>query len=256
MAKMPRGLLDWSATARSDSCRSSRKRPAYSNKTSPAGVSRTVFPTRENNFSPYSCSSWRIWALTADWDRKTFRPAKEKLLCFATSTKVLIWSKSMCVSILAERDANFISQGAYGCRIAPDREVKRGLERFPKRYLDRPPTADTVEDTLARDIFRRHVILGAKDASRAGCNLDGLMGHIWKNDVEVAPRTQPAATSEDLVDIVRHVANTLAASGEKLAAGHIFITGSIVPPLPMQAGDRMVFQLGPIDTISVQLESG
>jgi 2-keto-4-pentenoate hydratase len=81
------------------------------------------------------------------------------------------------------------------------------------------------------------------------------MGHIWKNDVEVAPRAQPAATSENLVDIVRHVANTLAASAEKSAAGHVIITGSIVAPLPMQAGDRMVFQLDPIDTISVQLAS-
>jgi 2-keto-4-pentenoate hydratase len=119
--------------------------------------------------------------------------------------------------------------------------------------LDRTPTADTVEDILARDIFQRHVILGEKDAARAGCNLDGLMGHIRKNDVEVAPRAQPAATSEDLVDLVRHVADTVAASGEKLAAGHIIITGSIVPPMPMKAGDRMVFQLDPIDTISVQL---
>ena len=80
------------------------------------------------------------------------------------------------------------------------------------------------------------------------------MGHIWKN--EVAPRSQPAATSEKLVDIVPHIANTLTASGEKLAAGHVIITGSIVPPLPMQAGDRMVFQLDPVDTISVQLASG
>jgi len=36
----------------------------------------------------------------------------------------------------------------------------------------------------------------------------------------------------------------------------VIITGSIVPPLPMQAGDRMVFQLDPVDTISVQLASG
>ena len=55
---------------------------------------------------------------------------------------------------------------------------------------------------------------------------------------------------------MRHIANTLTASGEKLAAGHVIITGSIVPPLPMQAGDRMVFQLDPVDTISVQLASG
>jgi 2-keto-4-pentenoate hydratase len=122
--------------------------------------------------------------------------------------------------------------------------------------VDRPSTADTVEDTLAHAIFQRHVVLGSKDASRAGCNLQGLMGHIWKNDVEVAPRAQPDATSEDLVALVRHVADTLAASGEKLAAGHVIITGSIVPPISMQAGDRMVFQLDPIDTISVQLAAG
>jgi hypothetical protein len=36
----------------------------------------------------------------------------------------------------------------------------------------------------------------------------------------------------------------------------VIITGSIVPPMPMQAGDRMAFQLDPIDTISVQLASG
>ena len=49
--------------------------------------------------------------------------------------------------------------------------------------VDHTSTADTVEDTLARDIFQRHVVLGSKDASRAGCNLQGLMGHIWKNGV-------------------------------------------------------------------------
>jgi 2-keto-4-pentenoate hydratase len=77
--------------------------------------------------------------------------------------------------------------------------------------VDHASTADTVEDTLARDIFQRHVVLGSKDASRAGCDLRGLMGHIWKNGVEVAPRAQPEATSEDLVDLVRHVANTVTA---------------------------------------------
>src|ERR1700690_302081 len=66
---------------------------------------------RLNSFSPYSCSSWRICALTADWERNTFRPASEKLPCFATSTNVLIWSKSIDVAlrgrILAETRRKF-----------------------------------------------------------------------------------------------------------------------------------------------------
>ena len=66
---------------------------------------------RLKSFSPYSCSSWRIWALTADWERNTLRPASEKLPCLATSTNVLIWSKSIDVAfrgrILAETRREF-----------------------------------------------------------------------------------------------------------------------------------------------------
>src|ERR1700735_1397228 len=81
--------------ARCDSWRIPIMRLAYSSSTSPAGVSRTAFPTRPKSFSPYSSSSWRICALTADCERNTLRPASEKLPFLATSTKVVSWSKSM-----------------------------------------------------------------------------------------------------------------------------------------------------------------
>ena len=49
------------------------------------GVSRTALPTRPKSFSPYSSSSWRICALTADCERNTLRPAREKLRILETA---------------------------------------------------------------------------------------------------------------------------------------------------------------------------
>src|SRR5688572_21614037 len=37
---------------------------------------------------------------------------------------------------------------------------------------------DDVEGLLARDIWQRHVIVGAKDTSRAGAKLEGLTGKL------------------------------------------------------------------------------
>src|SRR5438270_5239927 len=43
---------------------------------------------------------------------------------------------------------------------------------------DLNPPPDDVEIALAGNIFHRHVILGPPDASRAGAQLDGLVGHV------------------------------------------------------------------------------
>src|ERR1700675_3124667 len=95
MASVPLGSVAWSATALRDSLRNVSRRERYSNNASPAGVNRTVFPVRFNSLSPYSSSSWRIWALTAGCERNSFWPAREKLLSLTTSRNVVSWSKSM-----------------------------------------------------------------------------------------------------------------------------------------------------------------
>ena len=114
-----------------------------------------------------------------------------------------------------------------------------------------PP--DDVETILAGNIYNRHVILGRADSSRAGCVLDGLVGHIYRNCREVAMTTDPQALTGDLIDIVRHVADLLAALGERLRAGEVIITGSIVPPLWIESEEDIRFTLEPIDTISINL---
>jgi 2-keto-4-pentenoate hydratase len=116
--------------------------------------------------------------------------------------------------------------------------------------VDRPP--DDVEAILAGNIYQRHVILGRCDTTRAGGNLDGLLACIKRNGAEIARTSDVQALTGELIDIVRHVAATLAACGERLRAGEIVITGSIVPPLWVEPGEDIVYALDPVDTVSVR----
>jgi 2-keto-4-pentenoate hydratase len=112
-----------------------------------------------------------------------------------------------------------------------------------------PP--DNVEAILAGNVYHRHVVFGRADTSRAGCVLDGLVGRVYHNESQIAEVTDSQSATGDLIDIVRHVADVLAAFGERLQAGEIIITGSIVPPISIAPQDRFRFALEPVDTISV-----
>jgi 2-keto-4-pentenoate hydratase len=115
--------------------------------------------------------------------------------------------------------------------------------------------SDDVEGTLARNIYQRHIILGAKDVSRAGGVLGGLTCRVLRNGSETANVSDPQELQKltgELIDIVRHTANLLATFGESLRAGQIIIAGSITPPLLVEPGEEIVFQLAPVDSISIR----
>jgi 2-keto-4-pentenoate hydratase len=114
-----------------------------------------------------------------------------------------------------------------------------------------PP--DDVEAILAGNIYNRHVILGRADSSRAGCNLNGLIGRVSRNAGELPAISDVQALTGNIVDIVSHVAHLLSLFGEGLRAGEFIICGSIVPPLWAEPKDRIAYTLGPIDTIAVNL---
>ncbi|MGH6769983.1 MAG: fumarylacetoacetate hydrolase family protein [Xanthobacteraceae bacterium] len=117
--------------------------------------------------------------------------------------------------------------------------------------LDRPP--DDVEAILAGNIYQRHVVLGMPDASRAGGRTDGLSCHIMRGGAECARTDEPQAATGDILTIVRHVADLLAAFGERLRAGEVIITGSVVPPLFVEADeDGIEFVLEPIGDVAVR----
>jgi len=111
------------------------------------------------------------------------------------------------------------------------------------------------EAILMGNIFQRHVVLGARDATRAGGNTDGLTGRVMRRGKETARTTDPEAATGKLVDTVRHVADLLGAFGERLSAGDIIIGGSVTPPIFVEMDERDVaFHLDPIGSVSVRFE--
>jgi 2-keto-4-pentenoate hydratase len=115
--------------------------------------------------------------------------------------------------------------------------------------VDHP--SDDVEATLARNIYQRHVLLGACDPTHAGGNLSGLNARVFRNGTEMASTSHLEALTGELITIVGHVANLLAHFGETLRAGQIIIAGSITPPIWVAPGETIGFRLEPLRPIFV-----
>jgi 2-keto-4-pentenoate hydratase len=108
------------------------------------------------------------------------------------------------------------------------------------------------EAILKCNIFQRHVILGERDAARAGGGTVGLTARLFRRDAQVAQTSDPEAATGKIVDIVHHVADLLAAFGERLSAGDVIIAGSVVPPVLVEPDEAAVaYALDPIGRISV-----
>jgi 2-keto-4-pentenoate hydratase len=109
------------------------------------------------------------------------------------------------------------------------------------------------ELVLAENIYQRHVVLGGTGPARAGARSDGLTCRIMRRGSESARTTDPQANTGQWVEIVRHVADVLAAFGETLRAGEIIITGSVVAPLTLEPGeDGIAFEVDPIGGVTVR----
>jgi len=106
---------------------------------------------------------------------------------------------------------------------------------------------------LGENIYQRHVVLGGSGPHRAGASADGLTCRIMRHGKESARTTDPQANTGQWVEIVRHVADVLAAFGETLRAGEIIITGSVVPPLALEPGEAgIAFDVDPIGGVMVK----
>ncbi len=111
------------------------------------------------------------------------------------------------------------------------------------------------ERILAGNIYQRHVVLDGAGPARAGAASDGLTCRVMRRGAEFARTTDPQANTGEWVDIVRHVADVLAAFGERLRAGEIIITGSVMPPLAIEPDeDGIAFALDPVGSTSVRFQ--
>jgi 2-keto-4-pentenoate hydratase len=114
-----------------------------------------------------------------------------------------------------------------------------------------PP--EEVEKILSGNIFHRHVLFGPRDRGRAGGRIDGLHARVSRNGAAHAETADLEANTGKLVDIVRHVADLLAACGEQLRKGDVIIAGSVIAPIFLSRDDRALdYALDPIGSVTVR----
>ena len=116
--------------------------------------------------------------------------------------------------------------------------------------IDRP--FDDLEAIVAGNVFHRAVTFGPASQLPAGPWLRGVTARIVRNG-EQTEALDAAATAGDLVDIVRFVADTLAACGERLCAGDRIIAGSLGRLVFVEPGDVVAADLGLLGRVTLRL---
>ena len=114
--------------------------------------------------------------------------------------------------------------------------------------VDPDPDASDPEAILAEDIFQRHVLLGPVVE---GATADGVSARIVRDGEEAGATDDATEATGDPLDLVVHVASTLAAAGERLRAGEVIICGSVVPALAVAPGETLEVTLEPLGSLSV-----
>jgi 2-keto-4-pentenoate hydratase len=174
---------------------------------------------------------------------------RRALLPSGSTVSLKGWLRPVAEPEIAVRMARDLDAGAPPDAVpAAIKEIQPAIELAD---LDPVPAPDNLDAVLAGDIFQRHVLLGAQ--TRAGSGMSGLTSRVIRRGKEANRSTDPEALTGKLVDIVVHVANTLAAFGEKLAAGDIIIIGSITPPLMIEPDEtELAHALDPIGEVAVK----
>jgi 2-keto-4-pentenoate hydratase len=114
-----------------------------------------------------------------------------------------------------------------------------------------PPPADVCA-ILAGNIFHRRVVIGPVDETRT--TAEGVGGRVLRDGEQIASTADPAALTGELLEIVFLTGELLEACGERLRAGELVITGSVVPPVPVGPGQRLEAELGPLGRLAVSFE--
>lgn len=170
------------------------------------------------------------------------------LLLSGSTVSLKDYAKPVAEPEIAVRMARDLGAGATPeAAMAAIKEIMPAIELAD---LDPVPAPDNLDAVLAGDIFQRQVILCGN--TRPGGGLAGVTSRVIRRGQEVNRTADPQALTGKLLDIVAHVANTLAAFGEKLSAGDVIITGSITPP-PMIEPDETEFThaVDPIGAVTV-----
>jgi 2-keto-4-pentenoate hydratase len=130
----------------------------------------------------------------------------------------------------ADRDAARAAIGGYGAAL---------------ELVDLGPVAGGSADIVATNVFHRAVAFAPVRCAQMPTRVSGqlIVGGAVRDSA-------PAAG--DYGELVRSVAVLLGCAGERLRAGDLLITGSVVQ-VPVAAGDHVVADLGPLGSVGLSL---
>jgi 2-keto-4-pentenoate hydratase len=175
------------------------------------------------------------------------------LLASGATVSLKGYTKPVMEPEIAVRMARDLPGGSTAAAAAA--AIKEIMPAIELADLDPVPTPDNLDAVLADDIFQRHVAVAA--ATRAGSSTSGLTSRLIRRGAETARTSDPEALTGKLLDIVAHVASTLAAFGEKLSAGDIVITGSITSPVTIEPDEtEITHAIDPIGAVALRFSRG
>jgi 2-oxo-3-hexenedioate decarboxylase/2-keto-4-pentenoate hydratase len=127
--------------------------------------------------------------------------------------------------------------------IAPHIEsLMTAFEIVDMRPAGAPDGADPAVSSIVTNISNGGAVLGREVRDWQGIDLAASRGTMTINGVQVGEGHGSDVMGHPLEALV-WLANQLAARGESIPAGAIVITGSIIPPTPLNAGDTATISI-------------
>jgi len=120
--------------------------------------------------------------------------------------------------------------------------VMTAFEVVDNRRTQGQDTQTQLLTTIASNILNAGVVLGEAVADWRGIDLAGCRGYMEING-ELAGEGMGADVMGHPLEPLAWLANALASHGKELKAGMVVITGSIVPPKWLKAGDTALIEI-------------
>jgi 2-keto-4-pentenoate hydratase len=115
---------------------------------------------------------------------------------------------------------------------------------------DVDPSLSDLTEIMAVNVFHRAVLFGEPVPD---VPIDGVIARVTYNG-EAFGEGNPLDATLDPAEVVRVIARTIGAGGERLRPGDRIIAGTLVPPPVVSPGDVLALDLGPLGSLSLAFE--
>lgn len=117
--------------------------------------------------------------------------------------------------------------------------------------VDPPP--EDIGDVVAGNIFHKAVLLGDREDRVDAVGVSRLRGTVERDGETLGEIDDLEALTGRIELIVAHAAGLLQAAGETFRGDDIVILGSVVPPLRINPGEEIAFELEAMTPVTVRV---